>query len=456
MQVRFFQPPSVNAADDKQMKKGANGFAHGHACKHLWHCITKTPRTLPWIRTAKLPGGGPDPATSSGSHQARPSLPACNLSHNQMRRFSQSLLHGFLLLYTIIQLAHAESKSIVIGQAIDLSGPAGVIGRDYVAGITTYFDSLNASGGINGHKIKYLVRDDLGDPRRSSKAVTELINSDRIDYLIGGIGAATTDAVVATPAFVRSGFQLFAPMTESPRNYGERVVFWRPGPEQEMHYIFSYFDKLGIRSIGIAVEDLQRSQEMYQYVAAEAKRRSMTLAGTAHISSSPVQVEKEAATLAASNPNIVIVIGDGVSAGVFLKAFRRHAERTFVAGTSLVNLETLAEMAGPKSLEWTVFSQVVPNPAGKQSKVQLDHIAMMKRFRDEALSAATLEGYLAAKTLCRAIQASGVASQALQQFTSRTGVLDLGGFVVNPSAPNHHMSSYVDIALFRKGGNLMY
>lgn len=125
--------------------------------------------------------------------------------------------------------------------------------------------------------------------RSNLKAVAELFKSDRIDYLITGIGAAITDAVVATSAFVRSGYQLYAPMTKSPRGYGERrVVFWRPGPEQEMQYIFSYFEKLGILSIGIAVQDLQRNQEVYQDIVAEVEKRSMTLTGTAHILGIPV------------------------------------------------------------------------------------------------------------------------------------------------------------------------
>lgn len=374
-----------------------------------------------------------------------------------MRHFFFYLLRVlFVLLYASIQLAHAELKPIVIGQAIDLSGPSGAIGRDYVAGITTYFDSLNASGGINGRKIKYVVRDDEGKPQLAAKVVGELFDSDQIDYLIGGIGAAVTDAVVAAPGFVRSGYQLYAPMTESPRDYGERVVFWRPGPEQEMQYIFSYFDKLGIRNIGIAVQDMQRNQEMYQYVIAEIKKRSMSLAGTARLSGGAAQMEKEVVAMAGSNPNIVIVISDAVGAGAFLKTFRKYAERTFVAGTSLVNLETLAQVAGPKAREWTVFSQVVPNPLGKSMKVQLDHSAMMKKFRDEPLSAVTLEGYLAAKTLGRAMQAAGAGRPTLRNSTAQAGLIDLGGFTVNMSAPNHHLSSFVDIALFRKGGGIMF
>lgn len=375
-----------------------------------------------------------------------------------MRRVSRFLLCLIVFIGIGIGMpsAYAGIGPIVIGQAISLSGPNASVGRDYVAGITTYFDSVNVNGGINGRKIKYLVRDDRGSPELSTKAVTDLIEKEKVDYLIGGIGTAVIDAVVATPALMHSRHMLFAPLIESVRNYGERVIFWRPGPDQEMQYIFSYFDKLGTRSIGIALQNTADHQEMYHHVVAEIKKRNMALSGTVHLSGAPQQVHAETLALAASGPNIVISIADTVGTGIFLKEFRKHAQKTLVAGMSLTSLETLAEVGGPGTLEWTVFSQVVPNPLGRKVPLQLEHATMMRKFRDEALSALTLEGYVVAKTLCRAIEAGGANNQALQKFRTEKGLLDLGGLLINPSSPDQHLSGYVDIALFRRGVGLLF
>lgn len=356
----------------------------------------------------------------------------------------------------LLNSAFAQDNAIVIGQAIDLSGPSGSIGRDYVAGITTYFDSLNVAGGLYGRRIKYLVRDDQGDAAMSTKAVAELIIKDKVDYLLGGIGLSVTNAVVASPAFKQSTLTLFAPLVSSVKDYNSRVVFWRPSPEQEMQYIFSYFDKLGIKSVGIAYQESEFNQEMYQYVVAEVSKRKMSLSGVARISNSPVENEKEASALATKNPGIVIVVSDTVGAGLFLKQFRKRADKTFVAGMSLINLETLAEVAGRSALEWTVFSQVVPNPLGKKTIVQIDHSAMMKKFRDEDLSSLTLEGFIVAKTLAKAITMSKSGRDGLQALITQKHTLDLGGISVTPDDPSRHMSGYVDIALFRKGGGLLF
>lgn len=374
--------------------------------------------------------------------------------------FGLSCVFG-LLPFGAVQAAETP---IVIGQAIDLSGPNGSLGRDYVAGITTYFDSINTSGGVRGRRIKYVVRDDLGDPDMSTKATTELIQKEKVDFLLGGIGTNVTDAVLASPAFAQSDLVLFAPLLTSVKNYGTRVLFWRPSPEQEMNYIFSYFDKLGIKKIGIAFQNTPINQDMYRFVTEEIQRRSMVMAGVVKFefgaqpgnSIHSPQVQKEAEALAKAEPNIVITIADTLGTGQFLQLFRHYAPRTMVTGNSLINLQTLAELIGTRSLEWTVFSQVVPNPAGKKSGLQIEHSKMMKKFREEELSTLTLEGFAVAKTLVQAISLGKSARDTLPSFVAQKNTVDLGGVFISPSDPRRHLSSYVDIALFRKNGGLAF
>ena len=124
-----------------------------------------------------------------------------------------------------------------------------------------------------------------------------------------------------------------------------------------------------------------------------------------------------------------------------------------MAGTSLINLETLRELAGAGAVEWTVFSQVVPNPNTGRSSIQLEHLNMMKKYRDEPPSSLTLEGFTVAKTLIRAIQRSKRSNQAaLQDLLNQDVNIDLGGLSVTASPNSQHLSGYLDIALFKKNG----
>jgi ABC-type branched-subunit amino acid transport system substrate-binding protein len=375
---------------------------------------------------------------------------------------SKSLLNSLFALsacffFMASQPAKAAGDTIVVGQSIDLSGPNGAIGRDYVAGIKTYFDALNSSGGINGKKIYYVVRDDTGKPDLAVKSVEDLIERDQADYLIGGIGDEVTQAVADSSALKRSGQILFAPLASSTHIHGSRVMFWRPSYRQELRYIFSYFGKLGMKDIGIVYQDNSDNREPYNDLINETRVQGLRLAGVARITSSSAQVAAEAARLAKAKPGFVVVIADTIGTGLFLKEFRQHDRQTFVAGTSLTNLSMLRELAGDKAVEWTMFSQVVPSPNSATSMIQIEHLDMMRKYRDEAVSSMTLEGFAVAKTLAKAIQNVKTANRsALREWLVRGNAIDIGGLSISASSESNRLSSYLDIALLRKGSELVF
>lgn len=340
--------------------------------------------------------------------------------------------------------ANAAEPTITVGQAIDLSGPNGSIGRDYVAGITTYFDSINAKGGVNGKKIRYIVRDDHGSAAEAAKLVDGLITQDRADYLMGAIGADASLAILATPTFQQSKHLLFAPLADSATVSSPRVQFWRPSVEREFQFILDYFKNLGVTRVGLAVQSGPQSARAHAFVMSALKQRGMQLAAVVVIAGNGPGTDSEAKRLHEAGAKMVLTIGDTIASAQFLKAFRQHDPSTFVAGTSLINLETLAQIAGAKATEFTVFSQVVPNPGSTASLLQSEHIGMMKKFRDEPASALTLEGFAVAKTLVKTMQGTGKAP------------IDLGGMSIVAGERDQAMSRYVDIALFKRGGGLMY
>jgi ABC-type branched-subunit amino acid transport system substrate-binding protein len=379
-------------------------------------------------------------------------LQLCHIPCQQGRALL-ALTASLILLSLLPARAHAASNVLVIGQAIDLSGPNAAIGRDYVAGIKTCLDAANAAGGINGRRIQYIVRDDHGDPAQSAKLAAELLERDQADYLLGGVGNAALRAIAEAPAFKRSGQTLYAPLAAPDDDNGTKALFWRPAYKQEIRYIFAHFSKLGIDQVGVAYQDTATHAEAYRAVLAEIRDRRMKLSSTAKIGAPGDSSAGETAKLAATKPGFVIVVADTIGTALFLKEYRKHDRQTFVAGTSLTNLDTLRELAGSQAVEWTVFSQVVPNPAGTASLLQIEHLNMMRKYRDEAVSSMTLEGYAAAKALIKALQAGGTKRSLHDLFAQRD--FDLGGLMVSAGGGNR-LSGYLDIALYKKGGGLAF
>lgn len=360
------------------------------------------------------------------------------------------------LLFTPVSAA-ASDNTIVVGQAVDLSGPDASIGRDYVAGIKTYFDMVNSTGGINGKRIQYIARDDRGQPELSARIASELIERDQADYLIGGVGDSATDAVLNTPAFKRGSHILFAPLAAAEYPRGARVLFWRPSYKQEIQHLLSHFSKIGIADVGVVYQETPSNEQAYRSLAAAMQEQRITLKATARIGAEGARIAEESARLAAVRPGFIIVIADTIATAQFLKAYRKHDAQTFIAGTSLTNLSTLREIAGGNALEWTVFAQVVPNPNAGTTLLQIEHLNGMKKYRDEAVSSLTLEGFAAAKVLVRAIrQSRRGGAYALHDLIAQNGNFDLDGLSVALVNGSNRLSAYVDVALFRKGGGLMF
>ena len=91
--------------------------------------------------------------------------------------------------------AQADTKTeIRIGQTLPYSGPLsgfGVIGRVQEA----YFEKINAEGGINGRKVKFISMDDAYSPPKTVEHTRKLVEQDEVQVMFGSLGTATNNAV---------------------------------------------------------------------------------------------------------------------------------------------------------------------------------------------------------------------------------------------------------------------
>jgi branched-chain amino acid transport system substrate-binding protein len=88
----------------------------------------------------------------------------------------------------------ATDDEIKIGNIMPYSGPAsayGVIGKTEAA----YFNKINAEGGINGRKIKFISYDDAYSPPKTVEQARRLVESDEVLLIFGPLGTASNSAI---------------------------------------------------------------------------------------------------------------------------------------------------------------------------------------------------------------------------------------------------------------------
>lgn len=92
--------------------------------------------------------------------------------------------------------AGAQTREpIKIGFPIPLTGPFGAEAADQQAGATLAVEEVNARGGVLGRRVELLVRDDQLKPGVGAQRTMELIENEKVHFVVGGLSAAVQMAI---------------------------------------------------------------------------------------------------------------------------------------------------------------------------------------------------------------------------------------------------------------------
>jgi branched-chain amino acid transport system substrate-binding protein len=111
---------------------------------------------------------------------------------------------GALALATAAAGAASEtgvtSSQVLIGGTTPLSGNASAY-QSVAKGAAAYFRWVNAHGGVNKRKIKYVYKDDGYDPSRTAEKTRELVQQDKVFAIFNSLG---TEQNLATRAYLNA------------------------------------------------------------------------------------------------------------------------------------------------------------------------------------------------------------------------------------------------------------
>ncbi|MCA1389966.1 ABC transporter substrate-binding protein [Bradyrhizobium sp. IC3123] len=138
----------------------------------------------------------------------------------------------------------ASDTEIKIGNIMPYSGPASgyaAIGRTEEA----YFNKINAEGGINGRKIRFISYDDGYSPPKTVEQARKLVESDNVLLIFGSLGTSTNSAIrkymnekKVPQLFVASG----ASKWNEPKQY-PWTMGWQPSYVSEARIYAKYIMK---------------------------------------------------------------------------------------------------------------------------------------------------------------------------------------------------------------------
>lgn len=92
-------------------------------------------------------------------------------------------------------LAFGQATPIKIGLPVSLTGPYGAEAKDQIKNAEMAVKEFNDAGGLNGRMAEILARDDKLNPAEAATRTLELIEKDKVDFVVGGLSAAVQLAI---------------------------------------------------------------------------------------------------------------------------------------------------------------------------------------------------------------------------------------------------------------------
>src|SRR3954453_17911417 len=119
-----------------------------------------------------------------------------------------------VVLLCLLPAAARAGDDVVVGMSAAFTGPSRGLGIELYRGAAACFADANANGGVNGHKIRLVARDDGYDPGPALSNTLKLIRDAKAFLLFGYVGPPPTTRILPLlERYKDDNVYLFCPFT---------------------------------------------------------------------------------------------------------------------------------------------------------------------------------------------------------------------------------------------------
>ena len=239
-------------------------------------------------------------------------------------------------------------SEIVIGTYTDLSGVTAMWGVNNSNTWRMVFDDVNASGGIAGRKIKYIVEDNQYQIPRSVQAANKLINRDGVFMMVANGGTPMNNATM--PDQLAKGVPNMFPLTSARSMY-------EPFHHLKFGLAASYYDQMrsgvklfvkerGKKAVCGMSQDTDFGRDVMDGAKDQLKAMGMTLAAETLHKPTDTDFSASVARLRDAKCDLVVVGGIVRDTVQIISAVRKTGWDVDMIGQAASYDEAVAEVPG--------------------------------------------------------------------------------------------------------------
>lgn len=353
----------------------------------------------------------------------------------------------------------AYGKDIVVGQSTALTGVLASSGEPMRLGAKIYFDMVNATGGINGRMIRFISKDDQYKVDDTVRNISDLIERDDAVVLLGGSGTANNEAILNRKLLANARIALVGPRTGGGtlrEPFNPYMFHIRSSYAAEVNKAIEHLTSVGLRKIGVIYQDDGFGMDGLSAAKAALKRAAIEPSFSAPYRRNSTEMTSAVKAALGAAPQAILLLTTTASTAEFAKLFHDAGGTAQLVALSVNDADAIIKAIGVKAAHGLAVTTVFPSPTRTDFGIVKEYQSALKRFgpKDALPSVVSLEGFIVAKVIVKALRRSGPTPtrEAVMKSLETMSNTDLGGFSVNFGPGLRSGSHYVDITVINKNG----
>ena len=346
--------------------------------------------------------------------------------------------------------ASAQKADINIGLYGPLTGPSAVSGESLKRGAQIAVDQINAHGGLLGRRVHLVEYDDRSSPEQALRAVTKLVQVDKVDAIIGSIHSG--NILVAGPVVEAAKIPLVGAGT-SPTwlQKGYTYLFRALGNgELSTRQLADYAKTKGWKKIAIIHSNDEYGNSGAALIGAVVAGLGGEIVSNQSFTHGDRDFTGQIGLIASAAPDALFVWALADDLGPFTQQLRQLGYGGPILGAEGYAIPEVVKMAGAAS-DGVVFASqyLVPNSMDDAKTPEMRSFleSYQSTFKSLPVSDASFRGYDAANVIAEGIRRAGTTDgtavrDAIRSIDSLNGLAGAFSYVSRNGEGIHSVRLY--------------
>ena len=313
-----------------------------------------------------------------------------------------------ILFFAVIDKIYLNN-TIILGASVPKTGIMKEWGRSVEIGTNAYFKYVNEKNLLSNHrKIELITLDDKYEPDLTLENTKKLLKREDLFALYGFVGTPTVKKIL--PILKENDIPFISPFSGASflRNKEDKnFVNLRSSYKEEMENIVNYlYVKKNIRRFAVFYQNDDYGEEGYVALIKALEKKKIKLHGEGTYKRNTLSIKHAFAEIKNSEPEAVVMVGSYNANALFIKKAKKDEKLKDVIFCN-ISFSDANEMI--KNLDFNtenlIFSEVVPAYSDYRMDIIKEYQYLMRRYYPtEPLGFVSLESYLSAKIVVKALQ----------------------------------------------------